>query len=176
MEIAQKNVLVFDLDNCLFEDESRMHLIKGGNAHGDLTNLPECAVAANMLWADYHRAGLYADAYHTDFFHSEVEALPRRNSMVIFLTARPEMFKTITVAALERAGFASVPRWALLMRSNTCLESSPVMKPRMLSDWLRNNGMSLDHVACVFDDRRDVLAAFRALGVNAQLLAIKDRG
>lgn len=176
MNITQKHVIVFDLDNCLFEDESRMHLIKNGNKHGEVANLPACPVSANMLWSDYHKAGLDAEAHHADFFHAEVEALPRHNSHVVFLTARPEMFKGLTVAALERAGFASVRRWTLLMRPNDRLESSPKLKPVILADWLRNNGMSLDHVACVFDDRRDVLESFRALGVHTQLLAIKDRG
>ena len=170
MNVTEKNVVVFDLDNCLAEDASRIHLIKNSNRHGESLK----PVTTQCTWNDYHVAGANAAPHNIDFFHSVVESTPRAH--VVFLTARPEAFATQTAAWLHKYGFGSVPRWTLLMRKNDCLATSPEMKPMRLMEWLHSENMTLDHVKCVYDDRRDVLEAFRKLGVRTGLLAILDRG
>lgn len=172
MHVQPKNVAVFDLDNCLAEDATRMHLIPGGDKHGFIAS----PAASNCLWNAYHRAGASAEPHNLEYFYDVALGLPKGTGVVVFLTARPEAHKDLTLAWLAEHGFTAVPRWALLMRSNNCLEDSPRMKPRKLQEWLHNNGMTLDNVALVHDDRRDVLRAFRALGVATELLAIEDRG
>lgn len=179
MNIMKKNVIVFDLDNCLASDGERMHLIRGGaNAKGELPCNYEkatgCAMATQALWNDYHAAAAKATPHHIDFFHDAANSLPK-GSWIVFLTARPECFAAQTSKWLHEHGFASVPQWTLLMRKNGCLAPSPVMKPQVLRDWLEANGMSLSNVAALYDDRDDVLEAFEALGVPSHQLAIEVR-
>lgn len=179
MNVTKKNVVVFDLDNCLAEDGSRLHLIPGADKHGHISEIEAItgrfAMSEQRRWDAYHKAGEGASAHNHETFFAAAEALPKHNGIVIFLTARPESHAAQTSHWLERNGFASVPRWALLMRRDVCLAPSPVMKPLRLSEWLADHGMSFDNVACVYDDRNDVLDAFRACGIATTKLAIEER-
>lgn len=179
MNVMQKNVVVFDIDNCLAEDGSRMHLIPGADRHGHISEIEticgKAALSEHARWNAYHKAGENAAAHHHDEFFAAAESLPKHNGIVAFLTARPESQAEQTQRWLAKNGFASVARWVLLMRRDVCLAPSPVMKPLRLSEWLSDRGMSFDNVVCVHDDRRDVLDAFEKLGVTTKLLAIEER-
>lgn len=179
MNVTKKNVVVFDLDNCLAEDGSRMHLIPGADKNGRVSAVEaitcKFAVAEQSRWDAYHKAGENSRGHHHEEFYAAAESLPKGCGVVVFLTARPQKYTQETVAWLRDNGFAAVPRWALVMRHDTCLAPSPIMKTQRLSDWLCDNNMTFDNVACVYDDRVDVLQAFEKLGVQTRRLAIEDR-
>lgn len=179
MNVTKKNVVVFDLDNCLAEDGSRMHLIPGADKNGHVSAVEaitgKFAVSEQSRWDAYHKAGNDAAAHHHEEFFAAAEALPKGCGVVVFLTARPQKHAAETAAWIERNGFGSVPSWTLLMRPDNCLAPSPFMKPQLLSDWLCSQNMTFDNVACVHDDRADVLQAFEKLGVQTRRLAIEER-
>lgn len=178
MNVTQKNVVVFDLDNCLAEDASRMHLIPGADAHGaiaaveGLTGAP--ARAAQVAWHPYHQAAARATPHHQDDVLLAALALPK-DGWLLFLTARPETFAAETARWLRHHGYLAHRRCALLMRRPDCAAPSPVMKLRRLGDWLDSQGMTFDNVVAVYDDRADVLEAFAAANVKTVRLFIQER-
>lgn len=88
---------------------------------------------------------------------------------IVGLTARPARFRKLTMDWLIKH---SVPMHELLMRADDDYRPSAVMKPAMALERFPN---AKDEVAFILEDRDDVVAAFRGLGITAlQVFARQD--
>lgn len=177
MNVQRKHILVFDLDNCLVSDSERMHLIKNGGKHGEIkaheSLTGDAAEKAQCDWDAYHCAGFSSRVCNDALLKARFAQMPP-TSVLVFLTARPEKFRLPTIKHLRMAGLLD-RNHSLVMRPHRCLASSPVMKVSALKAWLDDRGWTFDNIAELYDDRDDVLEAFRAHGVTATKLAIEER-
>lgn len=80
---------------------------------------------------------------------------------VVGLTARPEKWRAATVEWCAKHGLVLHD---LLMRPHDNFDSSPELKVYLAQCYFE--GAVADHVKFVIDDREDVIAAFKALGVT----------
>lgn len=78
---------------------------------------------------------------------------------LIGLTARPEKWRKLTMDWLLRHG---VMLDGLLMRADDAFHPAPALKTELVL-----SKFNLNEIAFILDDREDVIAAFRALGVTA---------
>jgi hypothetical protein len=109
------------------------------------------------------------DAYYEASIHDKplldtiglVNAMAACGHNIIGLTARPERWRGLSNQKLM---IHSVRMTELLMRPNDCFLTSPEVKvleaAKRFPDGVANN------VSLVLDDREDVCAAFRGLGVT----------
>lgn len=151
-----KQIVIFDLDNCLSDDQWRLHMI-------DIYNLPFASEHQLMACYDnYHLLSPWDSARHIDFFNSFPESTFDR----IVVTSRPEKFRTMTYEWLSRSMLH--PR-RVLMRANddfrNCVEVKQSMVERLKPELIHH----------AFDDKADVVAMYRILGIKAEILAINDR-
>lgn len=147
--------IIWDLDNCLSDDEPRVPLINW-------------SLEGEARWDAYHEAAAQDRAAHVQLFHAR---LAEENAFPIFITARPEWARRVTKIFLGRAGFAK-PGHLLLMRANGDKRSSPEIKADKV-DWLLANYPGLKLVEA-YDDREDCLEVYRARGIPAKRLAIHE--
>ena len=147
--------IIWDLDNCLSNDEPRVPLINW-------------ALEGEARWDAYHEAAASDRAAHHRLFHSR-QAL--HCAIPVFITARPEWARRVTKIFLRRAGF-DVPGHLLLMRENGDKRSSPEIKADKV-DWLRRHHPRLQIIEA-YDDREDCLEVYRARGIAAHRLFIHE--
>lgn len=137
--------VIFDLDNCLSDDEWRIPRIR---------------------WDLSVEAGRY-DAYHAvcgeDALRnlSVVRAAAERFDGVAFCTARPEKVRTQTLDWLVRMGLARGTAPTLLMRRNVDHRPGRDVK----HEQLRQLRESMHDVIGAYDDRDDILEMYRLMGV-----------
>lgn len=149
--------VIFDLDNCLSDDRARIPLID---------------------WTQNDPGKRYA-AYHSNVGEDPVGnydlfCAATKDCTPIFLTARPHTVGKIDVQA-------ETLRWIennlgyehpiLLMRNEGDHRPSvdlKCMQLNYLSDW----NVTLQDVACAYDDREDVVAMYANAGILAEVLAI----
>ena len=143
---------IFDLDGCVSDDRHRRHL------------LPVSDVAVQPMYDEYH-AACYDDHVVADGL-AAIRAAERRNWVVVFVTARPEALREITTRwIVERLG---IERPTILMRPEGNTQRSPKLKPYLL----HSRGVGPDSVAAAFDDRQDVLRAYRDYGIKDECLTL----
>lgn len=88
---------------------------------------------------------------------------------ILVCTSRPECDRASTEEWLRRNG---LPFWRVLMRPAGDVSSSVALKPRLLREeglLPPNEALS---IACVYDDRRDILSVFDGYGVRTRCVAI----
>lgn len=144
--------IICDIDGCISDDRWRRYM------------LPDRAVGQ----ASYDRYHSYA---HIDSPVEEVVAEVRAQCaaaegsyVLLFVTARPDRgwLRDSTIRWLKEsfAGFD----FDLLMRPGDSLDSSPVVKMRLLNEVFEGRHASpaagWDRVVAAFDDRRDVLLTY----------------
>lgn len=133
---------IFDLDGCLSDDRGR----RG--------RLPVNGTVAED-WTAYH-AGCGGDPV------ANAEVVRRHDDaghQIVFITSRPERYRAETegwILAKLNPG-----HWWLLMRPEGDLTASPELKPALF----RAEGLRWEDVDAAYDDRADVLAAYRREGV-----------
>lgn len=134
-----KKIVLCDLDHVLCDSFWRDAMIGGPGG-----------------WDAYHAAA------HQDQLVWQVAAMVNALATtfdVYGLTARPEKWRTMTMAWLVRHG---VRIECLLMRGDRDFRPSPQVK----LDLVKNTWSPIgDHIALLIDDRDDVCAAFRAEGI-----------
>jgi len=108
-------------------------------------------------WDEYHDKSQYDDPYLNMI--SIIRALHECEYYIVGVSSRPEKFRKLTMDWLLKH---RVPLDQLLMRPNDNHQASPELKTYLVSRTLGG----FDDVAFVFDDREDVIAAFRARGVD----------
>lgn len=156
-EEVKRDTILVDIDHVLSDAAWRDDMIGGPGG-----------------WGAYHLAG-QEDVPLEDMV-MVINFLGAINYMedhvnIVGLTARPEKWRQITVDWLVKN---EVRLDDLLMRPADCFLPSPETK--LLECERYFEGRTADRVICVMDDREDVCAAFRAIGVTAlQVLAASRR-
>lgn len=140
---------IWDLDNCVSDDEWRIKFVDWTKTNGD------------ERYAEYHRR-CFADRPGNVAVFKAIAA----RTVPLFFTARPENVRKSTVAWLREQLGVRDP--IVKMRPMGDGRSSPVLKLEMLDEMFLQRA----EIFCAFDDRMDVVAAYRARGIPATLLAI----
>lgn len=116
-------------------------------------------MGAGVSWDEYHAASA-KDEPLEDVINL-LHALRNSGYTPIGLTARPGKWRQLTMDWLVKH---DVPFEELLMRPDDDYHPAPAMKVALA---LERFPQIKDQVAFVLDDREDVIAAFKALGVTA---------
>jgi hypothetical protein len=94
--------------------------------------------------------------------------------MTVAITARPEKWRFMTMRQLVRH---EVQIDVLLMRPENDYRKTPEVKVELFEDACRRGLVPREDVAFILDDRDDVCAAFKAIGITAlQVYNRKYRG
>lgn len=148
-----KNIVLFDIDNCISSDSWRLYTI-----------IPDCK-DNDKKYKEYHTLAPF-DAPN----HANVAILTkhfREGREVVLVTSRPEWIRRATDLWLFSHG---IKHDKLLMRPEGDYKRSKDLKPFLL----KQNGIDPANVLCAYDDRADVLEAYAALGIDAKKLCIHD--
>lgn len=109
-------------------------------------------------WDAFYQASAFDDAFGSvvDMVNSLYEA----GWPIVCCTGRPEKWRSLTMQWLVRW---NVNVGELLMRPDGDYRPAPLVKVELV----RNRFGDFSKVLCVFDDRDDVIDAFREVGVTA---------
>lgn len=151
-----KDIAIFDLDGCIFDDRHRLPLIDM-NLEGDA------------------RFEAYHDQLGVDFVHEDAMDLltkaVEQNLMVAFVTARPIAFRRQTLEKLKRHfGELLNHQFPIYMRPDGDQRPSASYKRdrvRAIVSWAKDHGCE---VVVAFDDRQDVIDMYLTEGVPAWIL------
>lgn len=149
--------VVFDLDGCISDDHWRRNKI-------DTTT-----VDLDKRYEAYNLACHYDRSMNEGVL---LGAAANPNVCVLFITARPELVRKETEAWINEkfpTDSFSNP-WSLLMRPQDNYWHSPALKCHLLTKVLSGAGMTVDDVFCCYDDRADVLRAYRAMGIDNTMM------
>jgi hypothetical protein len=124
-------------------------------------------VVANSFWRDPMIGGPW-DEYHAASINDQplpdivnlLNALPDEY-YIVGLTGRDEKWRQLTIKWLL---MHDVPMDELLMRPTGDWRPAPAMKVKLATERFPD---ITNEVAFILDDREDVIAAFKALGVTA---------
>lgn len=146
-----RNVMIFDLDNCLSDDGWRIHLIDRFE---------------NDNWQRFY-------SYHCACVHDEPANLDKilPDTRRAIFTARPAFFHAPTVDWLARAGVHF--DW-LLMRNNHDTRMSIDVKRTQLG-WFTSgeyDGVTIHDIVKAYDDRPEIVAMYHEYDLDAEVLAI----
>lgn len=149
---------IFDLDNCLANDQWRIQYI-------DWTQS-----APDHRYHDYHSLAPFDSPANLDTFRPLARASKIR---IAFFTARPAAFRAATGIWLDRNGMRFD---ALMMRPRGDHRPSMQLKAAHLLSFLKDNSLSpQDDIIGAFDDRQDVVEMYLRQGVGrAAQLSIHD--
>lgn len=134
-----KKYALFDLDGCLSDDEWRLDDLAAGNF-------------------DIYHSKLDRDEVmnRTHFMHS-INA----GKVPVFITARPERYRDATTTWINNKLFDG--EYVLLMRPDGDHQASPDVKVMLLQD----QEILPREVDVAFDDRIDVLSAYKNFGIES---------
>lgn len=130
---------IFDIDGCISDDSWRQYLI------------PEGASEEND-WDEYHEHSLNDRSINREVLLQHI----RDEFQILFITARPERYRKLTMIWLEKH-FQIMPRegW-LLMRPEGNKQTSPELKVGLFE----RSPFQWSEVTHAYDDRGDVLQAY----------------
>lgn len=147
----EHSMIILDLDNTIANDVWRIPKINW--QHADPL----------ARYHDYHSLSAFDAPGNEDLFKE-------RDDIIIF-TARPVHYHAITEEWLNRNG---VNFQVLLMRNNDDHSHSKDLKLRQLA-WLQNDyGINKSDIFCAYDDRQDVVDAYLAAGIHAEVRSIHN--
>lgn len=132
-------IRLIDLDNCISDDGWRMQYLRDKDYHG------------------YHSRSIYDQPANLHILKGDHDD---RN---IIITARSERYRYETILWLSEH---VIQYEALLMRADKDSAPSPEVKCELLRQYFARNRISADWVRCAFDDRVDILKAYRAMGIR----------
>ena len=141
--MKNKPVVIYDLDSCVSDDRWRLHLLPDYDTYHFFC--PNDAPANKEIWPK-----------NLDEFAP------------IIITARPEKFRVFTEKWLKEHGFLYVEMY---MRDNDDLRSSPDLKRSAVKKLL--DEYYDPKILMAYDDRDDVLAMYKTLGINTRKVEIK---
>lgn len=147
------NWTIFDIDGCISDDRHRRHLLPAN----------EFAVEADY---DAYHEQLHLDRPINEAVVQHARTLGRD---VLYITARPEKLRGRTVHWLRQNNlWQHEGHFELLMRPEGNSLSSPELKLQLLREWTRDNPQAV--VCEAYDDRPDVVDAYRSTGLAAIIL------
>lgn len=136
-------MIILDLDNCACDDAHRLHILR-------------CSPGL-------HKPAMIWDAYHAACV-ADVPAnvhLWKDRSDIIVMTGRPWKFYAQTQWWFNQHGLKF---YTIFMRPNNDNITSAVDLKRA---WVKECFDSGVHVDQAYDDREDIITAYKALGINA---------
>lgn len=140
---------LWDLDNCLSNDEWRIRFVDWTKTNGD------------ERYREYHRRCFGDRPGNKQLFQ-----LVTLHTRPVFITARPEEVRASTEAWVREMLGVYAPE--IYMRAIGDHRPSGELKLALLEE---ARLLPID-IAVAFDDRADVVAAYRAFGIDASILAI----
>lgn len=158
---SKRLVTIFDIDNCLSDDEHRIPLIR---------------------WDLPIDAGRY-DKYHASAMQDTARPLGEVQALcvgeAVFFTARPNKYRDITLNWLRGmyGEHIDIKPANIYMRADNDHRPSTLLKRDMLASLLNPNhapGEIKIVVEMAYDDRADVVAMYRENGVEARVLALHN--
>jgi hypothetical protein len=112
-------------------------------------------------WDEYHTASQYDKPF--DVMVDMVDAL-RSKFTIVGITARPEKWRAASLKWMIDHG---IYLDELLMRPDEAFHPAPEIKIRLVQERFKES--LLDEAVCIIDDRDDVIAAFRGIGIKIAL-------
>ena len=148
---------VWDLDNCLANDEARLALIKWDQTHPD------------ARYDAYHAAAHKDPVGNRNTF----EAI-NQMARPLFLTSRPEKYRVQTALWLKNN--FDLDDAVIFMRPDDDTRSSVDLKRAMLGYGMAAMLRFYGARTCIaaFDDREDIVDMYRQAGLSAAVLRIHD--
>jgi hypothetical protein len=150
--------VIFDIDNCLSNDEHRIPLIDWSASN------PE------QRYAAYHAACDQDAVGNMDVFARACTGQRK----IVFFTARPNKVRAKTEAWIRAKLVGEVQPFTLVMRNDGDHSPSVHLKSKMLIDYRSINNPDREDVVAAYDDREDIVEMYRAFGVDAHVLKIHD--
>jgi hypothetical protein len=147
----KKKIAIFDLDNCLSDDSRRLHLLP----------VPGSCCEA---YEEYHSDCGNDPVLNRNLILEHIA----KDDFVLFITARPDKYRETTLQWIY-SNFPLIEMEIshhLLMRKFGDSRPSPILKVELLSEFLRLYSLGPEDVIAAYDDRGDVLAAYREFGVS----------
>jgi hypothetical protein len=159
----EKKWVIFDLDNCLADDEWRLKFIRWSQTDTD------------KRYADYH---INCGADKPGNLHL-LAAYRNPHHGIVFMTARPCMVESHTRAWIENVLLLPREHYTLLMRNDGDRRSSVDVKAEQLRHLLDPNcnygPKSADDILCAYDDRQDICDMYKANGIVAHCVALHNQ-
>ena len=140
-----RTIILFDVDHVISDAAWRDEMIKRARDSG--------------MWDEYHSRGKEDKPFEDVVYLINHMARCNTHIEVWAITARPEKYRKQTMDWFTKHG---VMLDMLLMRPEDKFKPAPEIK----IDLCKEEGI-LDRVLCIFDDREDVVSAFRELGITA---------
>lgn len=139
-------ITILDLDNCISDDTWRMPMISEGDQN------------PRTRYEAYHAACMYDDSANPHAW----KYIPN----CVIITTRPIYFLRETERWLMAKG---VQFSAIFMRHVGDFRESAIIKMECATLLLEDN----QEIANAYDDRADVIDAYRSLGIKATQLAVR---
>lgn len=140
--------IVFDLDGCISDDRHRAHL------------RPEKGCSVPERYNAYNELCLSDKPMNLKTVNKAQRIVREDGKELIFVTARPQKHREATERWLWLNFGIDNP--VLLMRPNENTQPSEKLKPWLLS----SRGFMSHHIFAAYDDRDDVLEAYRDYGIR----------
>lgn len=128
----------------------------------------------NMIggpWDEYHAAAAADEPVHD--MVEVLRSFALNGFIIIGLTTRPEKWRQLTMDWCVKH---DVPLDELLMRGDDDYRASHEIKRRQALERFNGEAGLRENVLLVMDDRDDVVAAFRALGVTVLQVSARRQG
>lgn len=155
-ETFGKKYVIFDLDNCIADDEHRIKFIDWSKSGSERYEL-------------YHAHHIH-DRCVDDHFPQFLKGVEP-----IFITGRPEKFRQSTLLWLGKNGIlVNAAEHSLWMRPDGCEYDSVRLKLNVIKHLEHAHGIKPEQILVAYDDREDVVAMYNAHGVKSEVLAIHD--
>lgn len=156
-----KRIVIFDIDNCISNDEWRWFAIKDDK---DVENIKEAG-------GDWHTQK-YFNYYQLagfDQFQNRPFIEKHKEDKIIFITARSALFGSVTQFWLHVHNINYV--WLAMRAPNDCRNHVDV-KQNLLVEVCKN--FSKEDICMAYDDRQEIVDMYRANGLQAEVLKIND--
>lgn len=155
--------ILFDLDNCLYDDAWRLDRIRYDE------------VSQTTDYLAYHQ-GIRQDEIIPHAKEIVQDAMDK-GVFVFFVTARPRAFYDVTLSKLKDDfyGWLDGVDYSLVMRPDDDHRPSPEYKGQAAREAIDVVASLGSKVIAGFDDRQDVLDAYLAAGVPAVFLCDRER-
>lgn len=142
-------VAIFDLDGCISDDRHRRKL------------------SDESSFTAYHSLATKDKAAHVALARRWAEVADK----VVFLTGRPERFRQDTMEWIDRE-LALPHRYGLYMRPEDNHQSQVNVKGELFAQMMAE--LKSPDVMAAFDDREDIIAKYRSIGIVAHILRVED--
>lgn len=149
--------VIFDLDNCVFDDGWRTRLIdnrKSGDAK----------------YEEYHANLKYDRVFELSYLL--IQNALQSKKFIIFVTARPEKWREATTNhIIEFLKIEPGSQFVICMRPDGDTRPSPELKKYLLANDLSFHSANSEWtIVRAFDDRQDVVDMYRSMGIDAYIL------